>query len=233
MKFRVSKEDLIIFIIFCILLLYLCAIGVMNFVTFGAEGHMWGLNPFPAFGHEYIAATLVLFFLALITIFTSVSSHIFTREKGPGIGIKVGEKEEKGCSRWAKDKEIKEDFGIAKIDSTSPSIDAAGVALCYDKNNIWVDNGEYHTLVIGSSGSGKTRCVVKPLVVLVSITVPSITYPPYSRSVISRTICVNTFGHSSAGRIYDPAVASSSPLVYEGTVLLPLFSVDLLNTVSP
>ena len=81
MKFRVSKDDLIIFIIFCILLLYLCAIGVMNFVTFGAEGRFWGLNPFPAFGKDYIIITFVLFFAALIMIFTSVSSYIFTKEK--------------------------------------------------------------------------------------------------------------------------------------------------------
>ena len=92
MKFKVSKNDLIVFIIFCILLLYLCAIGVMNFVTFGSEGHLWGLNPFPAFAN-YLGITLLLFVVALIMIFTSVSSYIFTREKGTGIGIKIGEKE--------------------------------------------------------------------------------------------------------------------------------------------
>ena len=168
MKFKVSKDDLIIFIIFCILLLYLCAIGVMNFVTFGAEGRFWGLNPFPAFGKDYIIITFVLFFAALIMIFTSVSSYIFTKEKGPGIGIKIGEKEEKGYNRWAKDKEIKEDKDVEKVTVNQPTLNAAGVALCYDKNEMWVDNGEYHTLVIGSSGSGKTRCVVQPLVKLLA-----------------------------------------------------------------
>lgn len=164
MKFKVSKEDLIIFIIFCILLLYLCAIGVMNFVTFGAEGHLWGLNPFPAFSKNYIVITFVLFFAALIMIFTSVSSYIFTKEKGPGFGIKIGEKEEKGYNHWAKDKEIKTDAGVEKVEANSKDLSAAGVVLTYDKNSMWVDNSEYHTLVIGSSGSGKTRCVVKPLV---------------------------------------------------------------------
>ena len=165
MKFRVSKEDLIMFIAFCILLLYLCAIAVMNFVTFGAEGHLWGLNPFPAFSSKYIVVTLVLFFAALIMIFTSVSSYIFSKEKGPGIGLKLGEKEEKGYNRWAKEKEIKEDSGVVKINASDKNLDAAGVVLALDKKgNMWVDNSEYHTLVIGSSGSGKSRCVVKPLV---------------------------------------------------------------------
>ena len=163
MKFKISKNDLIIFVIFCILLLYLCAIGVMNFVTFGSEGHLWGLDPFPAF-FNYLGITLLLFIVSLIMIFTSVSSYIFSREKGPGIGIKIGDKEEKGYSRWSNDKEMKNDRDIAVINSTSPENDAAGVALLYKDNQMWVDNGEYHTLVIGSSGSGKTRCVVKPLV---------------------------------------------------------------------
>jgi type IV secretory pathway TraG/TraD family ATPase VirD4 len=164
MKFKVSKNDLIIFIIFCILLLYLCAIGVMNFVTFGAEGHLWGLNPFPAFAPNYLPITLLLFFAALVMIFTSVSSYIFSREKGPGIGIKIGEKEEKGYSRWSTDKEVKTDKDIEPIVTNQAELNAAGVPLIIKKNQIWVDNGEYHTLVIGASGSGKTRCVVKPLV---------------------------------------------------------------------
>ena len=136
----------------------------MNFVTFGAEGHLWGLNPFPAFGKDYIIITFVLFFAALIMIFTSVSSYIFTKEKGKGIGLKIGEKEEKGYNRWAKEKEIQNDIDVEMIDPTAKTLDAAGVVLTKDKKNFWVDNGEYHTLVIGSSGSGKTRGVVKPLV---------------------------------------------------------------------
>jgi type IV secretory pathway TraG/TraD family ATPase VirD4 len=163
MKFKVSKNDLIIFVIFCILLLYLCAIGVLNFVTFGSEGHLWGLDPIPAFTN-YFGITLLLFIVSLVMIFTSVSSSIFTREKGPGIGIKIGEKDEKGYSRWSKDKEIKNDRDVVAIDSTAEKTNAGGIPLVYKKNKIWVDNGEYHTLVIGSSGSGKTRCVVKPLV---------------------------------------------------------------------
>ena len=167
MKFKVSKNDLIVFVVFCILLLYLCAIGVMNFVTFGSQGHLWGLNPFPAFV-DYLGITLLLFVVSLIMIFTSVSSYIFTREKGPGIGIKIGEKEEKGYSRWAKEKEVKTDRDVVAVRASDPTLDAAGIPLAYKDDQIWVDNGEYHTLVIGASGSGKSRCIVKPLVNLLA-----------------------------------------------------------------
>ena len=168
MKFRITSKDLIIFVIFCLFLLYLCAISVLNFINFGAEGRLWGLNPIPAFSGVYLPITLLLFFLALIMIFSSVSSYVFEREK-KGLGIIVKEKEEKGYSSWAKDKDIKTDRDIAKVITTDATLNAAGVPLCTGKNNeMWVDNGEYHTLVIGSSGSGKSRCVVKPMVNLLA-----------------------------------------------------------------
>ena len=169
MKFRISSKDLIIFIVFSVFLLYLCAIGVMNFTTFGAEGKLWGLNPFPAFGSKFIGITLMLFVIAMIMIFSSVSSYIFEKEKGrPGLDVR--DKEEKGYARWAKDKEIKTDRDVEVVTTTDEKTNAAGVPLAIDmkKNQIWVDNGEYHTLVIGSSGSGKSRCIVKPLVNLLA-----------------------------------------------------------------
>ena len=89
MKFKVSKKDFIMFIIFCIFLLYLCAIGVLNFAKFSSDGEFYGINPFPAFGRKYFAATMTFFTMALIVIFTSVSSYIFDKEKGKGIGLKV------------------------------------------------------------------------------------------------------------------------------------------------
>ena len=164
MKFRVSKDDLIIFIIFCILLLYLCAIAVLNFVEFGAHGKLYGLVPFEAFTGKYIGITFTLFIASLIVIFTSVSSYIFSKD-GSGIGLKIGEKEEKGYNRWAKLKEMKEADDIEMIDSNAQSTNAAGIPVYADKKgHVWVDNGEFHSLVIGSSGSGKTLCVVKPMV---------------------------------------------------------------------
>ena len=141
----------------------------MNFTTFGAEGKLWGLNPFPAFGPKFIGITLMLFVIAMIMIFSSVSSYIFEKEKGrPGLDVR--DKEEKGYARWAKDKEIKTDRDVEVVTTTDEKTNAAGVPLAIDmkKNQIWVDNGEYHTLVIGSSGSGKSRCIVKPLVNLLA-----------------------------------------------------------------
>ncbi len=167
MKFRVSSRDLLIFCIFCLFLLYLCSIAVSNFVSFGNEGQLAGLNPITGFTGEKLPVTLVLFFIALIAIFASVSSYIFDREK-EGIGFKIGEKNEKGYSRWARESEIKRSSKVEMVIPTDNVAKAAGVPLINNGRKIWVDNGEYHSLVIGSSGSGKTECVVKPMVNLLA-----------------------------------------------------------------
>ena len=168
MKFKVTKKDFMLFCIYCGILLYFCAIAVLNFSSFSTDGTFYGLLPFKAFTPQYIGFTLGLFVAALILIFTSVSSKIFSKEKGDGFGIFFSEKSSDGYSKWASDKDIKTDKNIVKVRTIDDHLDAAGVALVNNGKEMWVDNGEYHNLIIGSTGSGKTECVVKPLVNLLS-----------------------------------------------------------------
>ncbi len=99
MKFKISSKDFLIFCLYCILLLYLCAIAVLNFSSFINEGEFYGFNPFPAFGKDYIVITLFMFIVSLVIIFTSVSSYVFNKEKGHGFGLQLGEKQESGYAR--------------------------------------------------------------------------------------------------------------------------------------
>ena len=158
-KFRADSEDLIMFIAFAIFLLYLICLGVVNLSTFATEGQLAGFNPFPAFKPDLILTTLFFYLLALAGLFISVGSYFFEREKGFGI---TTDKKDKGYSRWAKDKEIKEELSCVPIEAkTAP---AAGVPLILNDKEMWVDNSEYHSLVIGATGSGKTQTVILPLV---------------------------------------------------------------------
>lgn len=168
MKFKVTKKDFMLFCIYCGILLYFCAIAVLNFSSFSTDGTFYGLLPFKAFTPQYIGFTLGLFVAALILIFTSVSSKIFSKDKGEGFGLFFSEKVSDGYSKWASDKDIKTDKNIVKVRTIDDHIEAAGVALVNNGKEMWVDNGEYHNLIIGSTGSGKTECVVKPLVNLLS-----------------------------------------------------------------
>lgn len=158
-KLRADKEDWLIFGGFALFLLYFIAIGVVNLATFAETGTLSGFNPFPAFSPKYISATLVLYFLVLGGIFISVSSYFFEREKGIGIAT---QKKDKGYSRWAKDKEIKEE--LERVELKQKNSTAAGIPLIVTENEMWVDNGEYHSLIIGATGSGKTQGIVFPQV---------------------------------------------------------------------
>ena len=151
MHWKISPKDFVTFVIFCVFLLYLCAIGVLNFATFGQTGEFYGLSPFRAFTPEYLPITLILFFVLLGLIFSSVSGYIFSKDKSPGFGLEFGEKQEKGYSRWATDKEIKNDKDVESVSPTAYESDVAGIPLINNGKNISVDNGEYHNLVIGAT----------------------------------------------------------------------------------
>ena len=159
LKLRIDSDDLLIFIVFAIFLLYIVAIGVVNVHSFATQGVLSGLNPFPAFAPETIFSTFVVYFVCILILLLSVSSYIFDRDKGFGI---TTDKKDKGYSRWAKDKEMKEELECVKI--TQKNSKAAGIPLILNDEEMWVDNGEYHSLVIGATGSGKTQTVVLPMI---------------------------------------------------------------------
>ncbi len=169
MKFKVDKKDFILFIIYCIILLYLCALAVSNIFCLINDGTFYGLLPLSAFSMKYLPFTIGLFIGMLILIFTSVSSYIFDKQKGHGIGLKVGgDKPSDGYSRWAKEKEIKTSSNVERVLPNEKEIKAAGIPLINNGKEIWVDNGSYHNLVIGSTGSGKSESLVFPMVNLLA-----------------------------------------------------------------
>lgn len=161
MKFKVSAKDLAIFGVFCIFLLYFSAIAVLNVFSLINDGIFYGLSPFEAFTGKYVVGTLLVFFAVIVAIFFSVSSSIFERKNG--FGLELGNKEEKGYSRWLKEKEMKKAYKVVKVGVKDESAPAGGIVLINNGKDMWVDDGEYHTLVIGVTGSGKTSAVVDPL----------------------------------------------------------------------
>ena len=215
MKFKVEPKDFMLFVIYCVLLLYLCAIAVLNISSLSADGTFYGLLPFKAFTPDYIGATLILFIIAIVAIFSTVSSYIFKREKGEvGIGITLKKKSSDGYSSWAKDKDIKEQSGVECVHPTDEVVNAAGIPLINDGKNIWVDNGAYHNLVIGSTGSGKTQTIVKPMVNLLAkkgesmiITDPKGEIYKYSASYLKEKgykIVVLNFREPQRGNSWNP-----------------------------
>ena len=164
LKFRADAKDWVIFGLFCVALLYLSAIAVLNLSEFSKYGIFYGLNPLAAFTGEYILPTLVIFGFVLAAIIMSVSSYFFDREKG--FGISTDAKNEKGYSRWSTDKEMKKQLKM--VEANAPTSEYAGIPIINDGKKIWVDAGEYHNLIIGSTGSGKTEMMIQPMVKLLA-----------------------------------------------------------------
>ena len=162
MKLKITAEpkDFAIFGVFCVFLLYLSCIAVLNISYISREGQLWGLNPFMAFTGRYIGATIVVFVAGLVGVFASVKSYIFDRESG--FGFSTHKKDKGGYSRWAKPDEIKKQ--LVEIDPKAYKTNGAGIAVINDGKKIWVDNGEAHNIIVGATGSGKTQIVVFPLV---------------------------------------------------------------------
>ena len=162
LKFKAEKRDIVIFVIFAIALFYIVSIAVLNVVSFIGDNGFHGLNPLPVFQIQYFAPTMVFYLAALIAVFTSVSDKFFTREKG--VGISTAPKKSDGYSRWLTDKELKKQENMVRVDPLADSIEYGGVPLMNNGKEIWVDSGEWHNLVIGSTASGKTESIVQPMV---------------------------------------------------------------------
>ena len=159
-RYKASEEQTLYFTIYAIFLLYIVAVGVLNINSFAVYGKFRGLNPFPAFGPAFIVETLAfyLFFLCISILGTSMI------EFEDGFGFIKGKKEEKGYSRWFNEKEMKEADYIKKINIKDEHYEAAGIPVINNGTEAWVDDGEYHSMIIGASGSGKTQCIMHTLI---------------------------------------------------------------------
>ncbi len=164
LKFRADLKDIVIFLIFCLVLLYLIAIAVLNLNSVAVDGTFRGLNPFPAFTSEFITATLLFFVLALVAILTACSSYFFEREEGFGITTQKKSKND-GYSKLMSDKDMKKDYGIKKVHLKDDTYEAGGIPVINDGKDAWVDaSGQPHSLIMGASGSGKTQAFMFPLI---------------------------------------------------------------------
>ena len=159
LKISVDSDDFKIFVIVCIVLFFAICIAMSNFFSLSKTGEFAFLNFFIALAYPNFIYTIIIYFAVLIVLLFSMKSYIFELEEGVGF---TTTKKTKGYSRWAKESEMKNELSCVPI--TSQNAKEAGVPLILNSKEMWVDNGEYHTLVIGATGSGKTQCVIFPMV---------------------------------------------------------------------
>ena len=159
LKLRFKKEDMTRFGIYAFILFILVAVLVSNLIQFANYGTFAGLNFFIALGKDYITTTIVVYLLAFFGLVASCKSYFFEFEKGFGF---TTEKKLDGYSNWCDAKTMKKE--LKPVIASNIKADAAGIPLINDGKTLWVDDGEYHNLIIGSTGSGKTQCIIFPMV---------------------------------------------------------------------
>ena len=159
LKMRFNKDDMVKFGIYAFILFILIAVLVANLISFANTGTLAGLNFFIALSSNYIATTLVIYLLALFGLVASCKSYFFEFDKGFGF---TTEKKLDGYNHWCDKKTMQKE--LKPVQAAAIKSDAAGIPLINDGKTLWVDDGEYHNLIIGSTGSGKTQCIIFPMV---------------------------------------------------------------------
>lgn len=164
LKVRGEAKDWALFGGYCVVLLYFVAIAVLNVIQF-AQGDLdhpfHGLNPFPAFKPGFLGLTLFCYVAAVIGSIYSVHDRFFEMESGFGFSLD-GKKNSKGYSRWLEPRELKKELKMVKVQDVKA--DAGGIPLINNGKRMWVDDGEGHNIIIGSTGAGKTQIAIFPLV---------------------------------------------------------------------
>ena len=102
---------------------------------------------------------------------------------------------------------------LTKVDKTL-NIDKSGTPLTYDDNNIYINDKDHHTLVIGSTGSGKTQTVVLPQIKLAMYTGESLIVKDNNGEIYERTakyledkgykVLAYNFQDTTLGNNYNP-----------------------------
>ena len=111
--------------------IFLVAIAVLNIHSFASEAYFWGLNPIPAFGPEFLPATIAFYLLALAASILSVSSFFITRDKGFGF---AGEKNDPdGFEKMADEKAVKKWKDIERVVLKDKNYNAGGVPFLLNK----------------------------------------------------------------------------------------------------
>lgn len=125
---------------------------------------------------------------------------------------------------WEKESEIKK--VLDKVDLKS-NIEKSGIPVLYENDNCYIAKNDSHTLVVGSTGSGKTQTVILPLIKLSMLANESVVINDVKGELYVKTanefkkrgynVIVLDFDNAKYGNYYNP-LSFSYKLYKEGNV---------------
>ena len=141
------------------LLLFIVVVLIMSNLRSISSGKGFAGLSFNALELDALPGTLIVYVFTLFGLVWSCKSYFFEFEKGWGF---TTEKKMDGYSKWADKKTMQAE--LKPVVASEYNSKYAGIPLINDGKTLWVDDGEYHNLIIGSTGSGKTQCIIFPMV---------------------------------------------------------------------
>jgi len=122
----------------------------------------------------------------------------------------------KGDGRWSTSREIKKE--LKKVNIADDHFKYGGIPLKANTKRIWVDNSDSHTLIIGSTGSGKTRRFINPTVNILAKASESMIITDPKRELYEQTgdilrekgynVIVLNFRDPNLGNAWNPLTVS-------------------------
>lgn len=97
-----------------------------------------------------------------ITLLITIILLLICAKNNDGFMERFSFKYLKGDTRWSKRYELTK--RLKKINLSDNTYKYGGIPLISNSRNVWVDNNEGHSLIIGTTGSGKTRRIVNPMI---------------------------------------------------------------------
>jgi len=165
LKFTAEPKKVLVLLLFVGMIFVLISVIVSNVSYFMSNRTLVGFSLVPAIT-DHLLLTLTFLIIATVALLFGVENSFIEREDG--IGFSLDEKKEKGYSTWSKEKEIIKDNGVVPVNPQANETEAAGIPIILKPEKVYVDDGEYHSLVIGSTGAGKTQTTVLPMVNLLA-----------------------------------------------------------------
>ena len=124
----------------------------------------WTFDIFKTIGNikdvHFLCGNLLILFLFILVIVKYDKSFNLKLNRSDNLPIEDGAYEY-GSARWCKGKELKKHFDVWNINSNLPS---GGVPVTYYGGKHYYDSSSAHTLIIGSTGSGKSVSFIIPLI---------------------------------------------------------------------
>ena len=155
---RFDKKDMQKFGLYALLLFIVVVLIMSNLRSISSGKGFAGLS-FNALELDALPGTLIVYVFTLFGLVWSCKSYFFEFEKGWGF---TTEKKMDGYSKWCDKKTMQAE--LKPVNASEYNSKYAGIPLINDGKTLWVDDGEYHNLIIGSTGSGKTQCIIFPMV---------------------------------------------------------------------